>query len=1104
MREKSVARVQDVLEERLGVDRASAIRMAETVLGGPGSNLPLGVGLIDIPLAPSVPFLMEESARSVGQAGRAFEQGDYSGALASYGAAVLQGLPGAAALKMLTPVVARGAQQILSESLTRGGRQGQRGIFLAEKWFTPQEQAARAATAKRVDDIDAAIRVRDILDSGGTVDNAVRDYRVRTGAELSKDVLRLAQQRDAEQLEANLQNVMQTLTAPIKGLRLQDVIEHPELFERIPDLADMQVDLLLQKDMSTPGSSAQYTPGAPGSIQMLASSLKGGPGESRSIMGHELQHAVDFPVGGARGYGASPLTLEMSDRYYNDQVQGYLRVLLDFENALAIRGLMDVNPGMTADDAFDKLLSEGNYFGESKDYAKPGVTINPETGSAYNSLGNRRKLALLAASYDKNKLDERKAAVSQRLKDVFEKTKDLPKGSSYERYLSERGEARARLTQRRIDLSPEERRQVFPMRAGAQAMDMPPEQTKSLYELTGGLYGLRGQSAAMPSASMGPEAPPAGPPLRDLLPNEPTTLRTLENLPQNRPYIPISTIREQLRRADVTKAEKDVLESIIAGRDDFISAEELVNAVRARSESYQLAGKDVDDFATYGLNNIGRDEGGRPWVGSDPNAFNPRTTIHRSPTPTATNNHFGDPNYFGHTRAFEDAQGIPHVVEIQSDLVQKAGKELSEEERTLLEDAFDSVVTQETVIAPILWRSSGTISGGIGGDDSIKWASSAANDILQNQEKLLQANPDFLMLLEEQIASKLPTAALAEVRSLGLENQGDLLRHIATIQTNPGAGLPNINHVSLSVALKESLNNTNRELSRLASEHGAKLEEGAAVTAQRPMFKNWERRLIREELGRAATPQLTEEYTILRNAAKRELKALKDMEEDLRRAGVSENEFAAMTFQGKKDAEYFAQQALATQKYKPVPSVVRFADADTVAKVEGWTPKLDITPGVAMDPNLANNRLPGGFAGTVNDWRYTGNVRVDKDGFWEAERFPIDATGRTIGDPIWSHSGTGNLSEEVIQRFVKQVPGKFLDAGHQSIYDRYSKEVANYLKSLGGKRVVDDTGTAWWEVPVKPSAKRVQLFSMGGGAVTVGGGVAAPGDFGYTVPTEED
>jgi hypothetical protein len=562
MREKSVARVQDVLEERLGVDRASAIRMAETVLGGPGSNLPLGVGLIDIPLAPSVPFLMEESARSVGQAGRAFEQGDYSGALASYGAAVLQGLPGAAALKMLTPVVARGAQQILSESLTRGGRQGQRGIFLAEKWFTPQEQAARrvaedmetqgaaaedvlvktglvrdldgtwaveisddamkfrgleavraarAATAKRVDDIDAAIRVRDILDSGGTVDNAVRDYRVRTGAELSKDVLRLAQQRDAEQLEANLQNVMQTLTAPIKGLRLQDVIEHPELFERIPDLADMQVDLLLQKDMSTPGSSAQYTPGAPGSIQMLASSLKGGPGESRSIMGHELQHAVDFPVGGARGYGVSPLTLEMSDRYYNDQVQVSLKDLVDFENAQAIRGLMDVNPGMTADDAFDKLLAEGNYFGEAKDYAKPGVTIDPETGSAYNSLGNRREIALLGASYDKNKLDERKAAASQRLKDVLEKRKDLPKGSSYERYLSEQGEARARLTQRRIDLSPEERRQVFPMRAGAQAMDMPPEQTKSLYELTGGLYGLRGQSAAMPSASMGPEAPPAGP-----------------------------------------------------------------------------------------------------------------------------------------------------------------------------------------------------------------------------------------------------------------------------------------------------------------------------------------------------------------------------------------------------------------------------------------------------------------------------------------------------------------------------------------------------------------------------------------------------------------
>ena len=35
------------------------------------------------------------------------------------------------------------------------------------------------------------------------------------------------------------------------------------------------------------------------------------------------------------------------------------------------------------------------------------------------------------------------------------------------------------------------------------------------------------------------------------------------------------------------------------------------------------------------------------------------------------NNHFKDERYFGHTRSFEDAQGVRHVVETQSDLMQR-------------------------------------------------------------------------------------------------------------------------------------------------------------------------------------------------------------------------------------------------------------------------------------------------------------------------------------------------------------------------------------------------------------------------------------------------
>jgi hypothetical protein len=580
--------------------------------------------------------------------------------------------------------------------------------------------------------------------------------------------------------------------------------------------------------------------------------------------------------------------------------------------------------------------------------------------------------------------------------------------------------------------------------------------------------------------------PPAQMTLREALADQPTTLRTLENLPGKRTMIPMQEIRDQLRRPEVTKAERDVFERVLGRtQGDSISAENLVREVGLETKDFTLTPKDTDEFADYGLQSIGRDATPADWTGgmSQPNAQNARTTIHRSPTPTATNNHFGDPNYFGHTRAFEDETGIPHVVELQSDLVQKAGKELAPEERARLESAFDSVVAQEVVINPILSKS--------GGGNSIEWASSAANDILQNQDKLLQANPDFLMLLEDEIASKLTTDALNEVGSRAvLENEGDLLRYIATTQTRPGAGLLNIHLGRLRLALEESLKDISNRLSLLGSEHSAKLAEGGAATAQRPMFKNWERRLIREELSRAATPQINPEYESLRNRAKSALKYVKQVEQAYRETGASEKQIAALTSQHKQDAEYYAKQMLETPQFRPTPPVVRFADADTVALVEGWERKVEYTPGEAKDSALEGKRMMGTSAGTANDWKYTGMVRMDRSGIWEAERVPIDVDGRVIGPAIWSHRGTASISPEIIDRFVK-LTDKFEYPEHQGIYDRYKREVTNYLKSLGGKQVKDQYGHSWWEVPVKPEQKRTQLFSMGGGGGAVAAGAAA-------------
>jgi hypothetical protein len=197
-------------------------------------------------------------------------------------------------------------------------------------------------------------------------------------------------------------------------------------------------------------------------------------------------------------------------------------------------------------------------------------------------------------------------------------------------------------------------------------------------------------------------------PMSEALAPQRTTLRTLENLP-DKAKIQTSTIRQQLARPEVTKSERDVMEKVLSDiGEDSVSANTLVKKVAKETEKFGLAAKDSDEYADYGLERIGR-AAEDPWndggpadaiyerlAGENPGASNPevlrmvqaeldsgeagsapkniRTTQWELPIAHGdTGNHFGNPKYFGHTRAFEQ-DGIPHVVEIQSDLAQKGGQ----------------------------------------------------------------------------------------------------------------------------------------------------------------------------------------------------------------------------------------------------------------------------------------------------------------------------------------------------------------------------------------------------------------------------------------------
>ena len=333
---------------------------------------------------------------------------------------------------------------------------------------------------------------------------------------------------------------------------------------------------------------------------------------------------------------------------------------------------------------------------------------------------------------------------------------------------------------------------------------------------------------------------------------------------------------------------------------------------------------------------------------------------------------------------------------------------------------------------------------------------------------LESANEDFKLVFGSRLTERYPSLFDRNSPDTAIDRAIELLRDSG----DPG------NQVRARRALNMAVMNFMNALDVRKAENTAKLAERGTAEAQRPMFKNWERRLIREELSRAATPKPSPEYKRLRDAAKAAIQDMKRSEQIGREAGLSEREIAAMVEQSKRDAEYYAKRAMEVEEYT-TPSVVRFADADTVALVEGW-PEVNVAE---------RDRL-----------RYA--VEAQKRSVEEAEKVYDAVMARSADEDTVLRRGlaVANARETLsslmaeLKRAGGESTGRFYKK-HQGIYDRYNKEVANYLKSLGGKQVKDEYGHGWWEVPVKPQQRRTQLFSMGGAAA------AGAGAAGYNAPS---
>jgi hypothetical protein len=125
MRQQAASKLQSVLES-LGVDRYKARQNAESFLGGPSSNLPLNLGLVDaLAMLPGIgvavgttmlPMYVEEGALEMQKGLEFAKRGDFVNAGISTIAGAVDVLPGGQAAVKIGKGVVKKAKSLVKEA----------------------------------------------------------------------------------------------------------------------------------------------------------------------------------------------------------------------------------------------------------------------------------------------------------------------------------------------------------------------------------------------------------------------------------------------------------------------------------------------------------------------------------------------------------------------------------------------------------------------------------------------------------------------------------------------------------------------------------------------------------------------------------------------------------------------------------------------------------------------------------------------------------------------------------------------------------------------------------------------------------------------------
>ena len=542
----------------------------------------------------------------------------------------------------------------------------------------------------------------------------------------------------------------------------------------------------------------------------------------------------------------------------------------------------------------------------------------------------------------------------------------------------------------------------------------------------------------------------------------------IENLPAKTSFTK-DQIQQQLNRPEYSQAERDIFKGILKAHEaPVITAYELADAFNAAVKDFKVTSKNTDQFTTRDNVYGSMMHEGFERIGQ----FQPAdfVSLFRFPdgVRASRNNHFKDDQLFGWVRGFknyvEGGDMIPHIVEIQSDLAQHA-KPLTPVRKAAFEQEYEAAAQVIAIInAPTKAYQKAVKNKEIeptypDNENRIPYHR-IVNHIVKNQATLEAKAPGVIYDIEARIMRHPQASAFIkgdlpqnfDFYNPANNKSGLVLDAIAKSKTT--------DHPGTEAGIKYALEEVTAAYDLRLRELQAAVAAGDMGTKFSPILKNWPRRLVQETLADNARKMMTTPDEIrARDIQLRKLNEAReaidnywdefqrspdgntrlkspDLFEIAKKAGVEADPSRGL----KPLSEAIEAQIRAVQDMIPATDpksqVVRFGTADTVAKVEGWPAR--------------NYKRVEQLTSTIE----TLEIKIRQGSY--PEDIPEMRTAL-----LESQQELARIQDE-----ISNPSGKKFEDNHQTIYDRYQKEITPYLKELGGKDYTDPQGHTWIEVPV--------------------------------------